>query len=92
MALVTSIPIVIYALTKTGRDFDLARFFAAGKTRLTLGFILVVLLSLVIVYVPDAKGVLTALGFNAEVPSGLGLALGAMLVAVIRGDENSEVK
>lgn len=85
--IVALIPLVLYALTKCGRDFDLISWILFTRNRLVLGFVLIVLLSAVIVFVPEAADVLAAFGFNATRPAALGLAIGGLLVAGIRGND-----
>ena len=85
--LVAAIPLVLYALSKCGRDFDVLSWILHSRSRLVLGFALILLFSAVLVFVPEARDVIAAVGFNAEKPSALGLAIGGLLVAGIRGDE-----
>lgn len=88
MLVVALIPIVLYALTKVQKDFDLISWVIAGKTRLILGAILILLISVLVVFVPEAETVLSAIGFNPDKSSAaLGLAVGGLLVAGIRGNE-----
>ncbi|HXG85776.1 MAG TPA: hypothetical protein VNI84_17285 [Pyrinomonadaceae bacterium] len=88
MLVVTLIPLVIYALSKCGKDFDPVSWLYFSQTRLYLALVLIALFSAVIAFVPEASAILTAVGFNAEKPSALGLAIGGMLVAGIRGNES----
>lgn len=87
--IVALIPLVLYALTKCGiKDFDFISWIYYARFRFTLGFCLIVLFSAVISFVPEAADILASVGFNAEKPSALGLAIGGLLVAGIRGNED----
>lgn len=86
--IIALIPLVLYALTKCGKDFDLISWVLFSKSRLALGFLLILLLSALITFVPEAEIVLSAIGFNPDKSSvGIGLAVGGLLVAGIRGDD-----
>lgn len=88
MLLVAAIPLILYSISKCGKDFDIISFILATRTRLILGFFLILLLSALVVFVPEAELVLTAIGFNADRSSAaLGLAIGGLLISGIRGDE-----
>lgn len=85
---VAAIQLVLYALTKTGRDFDIFSWLLLSRTRLGLGLILILLLSFLIAFVPEANIVLNAVGFDTGASNAaLGLAVGGLLVSLIRGDE-----
>lgn len=89
MLTVALIPLVLYALTKVKRDFDVITWIIDSRTRLGLGFVLIVLISILVVFVPESEAVLTAIGFNPDKSSAaLGLAIGGLLVAGIRGNED----
>ncbi len=87
MMVTTLIPLVIYALTKCGKNFDLISWILQSENRLILALVLIILFSALISFVPEASAIFTAVGFNVEKPSALGLAVGGMLVASIRGNE-----
>lgn len=87
--LVALIPLLTYALTSCGKDFDVVSWLVYTRTRLGIGFLLLFILSLCLAFVPEASDVLNAVGFNTgKSVTALGLALGAMLVTSIRGNSN----
>lgn len=87
--IVAALPIVLYALSKCGKDFDFFSWLIAGRTRLSLGFALILLISLLISFVPEAAEVLSALGFNVTKPWAIGIAIGGLLVSGVRGDKDA---
>lgn len=87
MVVVGLIPLIAYALTKCGTDFNLLTWVVTSRDRLILGFVLIGLFSVLIVYVPEAAEILAAVGFNTAKPAALALAIGTSLVTLIRGNE-----
>lgn len=88
MTAVALIPLVLYALTSAGRDFDLISWILYSKNRLVLMILLILLFSVLITFVPEAEAVLVAVGFNPDKSSAaLGLAVGGLVVSGIRGNQ-----
>lgn len=87
--LVAALPMVLYAFTKCGKNFDVISFFVEGWTRILTGIVLALLISVLIAFVPDAENVLAVLGFRSTSPWGIGVAIGALLVTGIRGEKTS---
>jgi hypothetical protein len=89
MLAVALIPLIIYPLTKVGKDFDPISWLYTGRTRLGLGFVLIILLTVLILYVPTAEDVLSLIGFNTgKSVAAVGFSVGCMLVVAIRGNED----
>lgn len=87
MYAVSLLPIALYALRKAGRDFDPFGFVILNRGRLVLAAVVVLLLSVVILYVPESAEILRLVGFNGERSPALGFAVGALLVTSISKSE-----
>lgn len=102
MLLVAIIPLLIYAIRKCGAEFTVRGFLLSSRRRLGLGFLLMMLLTLIVTWFPAARTVFgVAAAFIAGifgVPAAttdaagvsdvaLGLIVGGLLVAAIHGDK-----
>lgn len=88
MLLVALIPLVLYAIRKCGKEFDFISWILINRTRFILGFVLMMLLSSLLHFVPESTDILTLIGFNVGKSSAaVGFAIGSLLVLAINGNK-----
>lgn len=81
------VPLLIYAATSAGADFNLRSFVITSRSRLAYGFIAMAVVAGLLTLVEGAGAALAIVGFAAggsEVA--LGFTIGGLLVAAVRGD------
>lgn len=83
-----AIPLLIYAATSAGKDFSFRCMILTSKSRLFYGFLAMAIVAGLLTFVEAAGDALVRVGFAAggsEVA--LGITIGGLLVAAIRGDK-----
>jgi hypothetical protein len=87
MWLTSTVILLAYAYRSNKAEFDLFCWFVTNKNRFAVGALMIVALATLVVIEPDISAVLQVIGFSAEkTPIGLGVAVGAFLIAGISGN------
>lgn len=82
------VPLLIYAATSAGADFSIRSFVIKSRSRLIYGFIAMTIVAALLTFVDGVAAAIVAVGFAPHgSAAGVGLALGGLLVASVRGNK-----
>lgn len=78
--------ILVYSLRSTKNEFVFLEWLKTNVNRFMAGAVLGVLISVLMVVSPEIDALFAVIGFNAtKTPVSIGLALGALLIAMVSG-------
>lgn len=91
MLLTATLIMLVYSIRSNRQDFNFVCWFQTNKNRFAVVITLAVGLSVLMAISPDFNMLLQIIGFNADkTPVGLGVAIGALLIAGVSGNHSAD--